>query len=313
MITTPKRVLIAGEHVAEIHDLIAAARPDLALRLKRAVEVDAADLDWAEVYVGFRKPPVEGWGAVQWIHSIGAGVDGLVFRKPIPPGILLTKSGEDFGPAIAEWCLCRALAVNQRLADLALDQKNRIFDRSKEPVVLRGQRVVVLGTGAVGGGIARAFGGLGCRVTGLSRSGAPRAGFASVSTFADFGGAVRGADWIIAALPLTGDSIGLLNRDRLAQCGGAYLMNVGRGAVIDEAALPDAIDQGWIRGAALDVFAIEPLPADSPLWQHPQIVISPHNSGPSTVPATAEGFLESLRSVERGETPRTLVDPLAGY
>lgn len=313
MTKTPERVLIAGEHVAEIRDLIAAARPDLILRMKRASEVDAGDLDWAQVYVGFRKPPVKGWGAVQWIHSIGAGVDGLVFQKPIPPGILLTKSGEDFGPAIAEWCLCRALAVNQRLTDLALDQKNRVWDRSKEPVVLRGQRVVILGTGAVGSGIARAFGGLGCRVTGVSRSGGQRPGFEAVSTIGDFAEAVRGADWIIAALPLTDDSIGILGQNRLAQCGGAYLMNVGRGAVIDEAALPDAIDQGWIRGAALDVFAIEPLPADSPLWHHPHIIISPHNSGPSTVPATAEGFLESLRSVERGETPRTLVDPQAGY
>ena len=313
MTFTPERVLLVGEHVAEIRDLIAAARPDLTLRMKRLAEIDAADLDWAQVYVGFRKPAVDGWGKVQWIHSIGAGVDGLVFRKPLPQGIILTKSGEDFGPAIGEWCVCRALAVNQRLADLAADQRHHVWDRSKEPTVLRGQRVLILGTGAVGSGIARAFRGLGCQVAGVSRSGAARPDFDMVSPTTGFAAAVRGADWIIVALPLTEDSIGWLSRDRLAECGGAYLMNVGRGAVIDEGAIPMALDNGWIRGAALDVFATEPLPADSALWDHPNVVLSPHNSGPSTVQATADGFLNSLRSIERGETPRTLVDPHSGY
>ena len=309
----PERVLIVGDHLAEIRDLIAAARPDLTLRMKRLADIDAADLDWAQVYVGFRKPAVDGWGKIRWIHSIGAGVDGLVFRKPLPEGILLTKSGEDFGPAIAEWCVCRALAVNQRLADLAADQKNHVWDRSKEPVVLRGQRVVILGTGAVGSGIARAFRALGCRVTGVSRTGAPRPDFDLVSKTTDFAAAVRGADWIIVALPLTEDSVGFLSSDRLAECDGAYLMNVGRGAVIDEAAIPAAIDHGWIRGAALDVFATEPLPADSALWNHPKVVVSSHISGPSTVQATANGFLDSLHSLERGEPPRTLVNPNSGY
>ncbi len=313
MTLRPIRILVAGEHVAEIRDLIAAARPDLTLRMKRPGDINAADLDWAQVYVGFRKPAVDSWGNVRWIHSIGAGVDGLVFRKPLPPGIMLTKSGEDFGPAIGEWCVCRALAANQRLVELAADQLNHVWDRSKEPVVLRGQRVVIVGTGDVGSGIARAFRGLGCLVSGISRSGAPRPGFDTVSKTTDFATAVRGAHWIILAVPLTEDSIRFLNRDRLAECGGAYLMNVGRGAVIEETAIPDALDRGWIRGAALDVFATEPLPADSPLWDHPKIVISPHNSGPSTVQATADGFLASLQSIESGESPRTLVDPTTGY
>lgn len=310
---TPERILIVGEQVAGIRDLIAAARPDLTLRVKRLADVGTGDLDWAQVYVGFRKPAVEGWGRVGWIHSIGAGVDGLVFRKPLPPGIILTKSGEDFGPAIGEWCVCRALSVNQHLAGLAADQKHHVWDRSKEPVVLRGQRAVVLGTGAVGSGIARAFRALGCRVAGLSRSGAARPDFESVAKISDFAVAVRGADWIVLALPLTEESIGFLSRARLAECGGGYLMNVGRGAVVDETAIPEALDRGWIRGAALDVFATEPLPADSPLWDHPGVVVSPHNSGPSTVRATADGFLDTLQCLERGEAPRTLVDPASGY
>ena len=313
----PTKVLMVGDHVAGLRDLVALRRPDLDLRAKSLPAIEAADLDWAQVYVGFRKPPVEGWGSIRWIHSIGAGVDGLVYRKALPDGVLLTKSGEDFGPAIGEWCLARALAVNQHLSELAEDQIAHRWGRHRgvhDPIMLRGQRVAILGTGQVGGGIARAFRALGCRVVGLSRSGRPAADFDRVYLAGtEFAEAVAGADWLILAAPLTEESTHYLDRGRLALCGGVYLMNVGRGALVDEAALGEALDRGWIRGAALDVFEKEPLPADSPLWGHPKVTISPHISGPSTLEATARGFLQSLEEVERGERPQLAVDPRQGY
>jgi phosphoglycerate dehydrogenase-like enzyme len=184
----------------------------------------------------------------------------------------------------------------------------------QDPVMLRGQRVAILGTGQVGSGIARAFRPLGCTVVGLSRSGRAVPDFDQVfRATAEFETAVRGADWLILAAPLTEESTHFLDRGRLALCGGLYLMNVGRGALIEEAALVDALDRGWIRGAALDVFEKEPLPADSPLWGHPKVTISPHISGPSTLEATARGFLQSLEEVERGDRPRLAVDPRQGY
>ncbi|MGE0442023.1 MAG: D-2-hydroxyacid dehydrogenase [Gemmatimonadales bacterium] len=311
--TKPTRILIAGKMVADLAARIAEVRPDLELRLRALDAVTAADLDWAEVFVGFRKPPVPGWGSVRWIHSIGAGVDGLILRESPPAGVLLTKSGEDFGPAIGEWCLARALAVNQFLADLDLDQRERRWNREREPHLLRGQRAVILGTGQVGRGIGRAFRSLGCRVSGLSRSGAATPDFGDVSTADRFADVVVGADWLILAAPLTPATAGFLSRARLAQCGGTYLMNVGRGALVDEAAIPWAIDHGHLSGAALDVFTTEPLPSDSPLWVHPKITISPHISGPSTLAATLAGFLETLGQVDRGETPRLAVDPAQGY
>jgi phosphoglycerate dehydrogenase-like enzyme len=307
------RILMAGDHVAGLRDAIARARPELEIRLKPLGEIGAPDLDWAQVFIGFRKPPVGGWGAVRWIHSIGAGVDGLVFRKGFPPGILLTKSGEDFGPAIGEWCLARALAENQFLGQLAADQRERRWVRSREPLQLRTQRVLILGTGQVGRGIARAFRALGAVVIGLSRSGRPVADFDRVVEVTRFADEVRQVQWLILAAPLTEETRGWLNRERLAQCGGVYLMNVGRGAVIDERALPEALDRDCVRGAALDVFEQEPLPPESPLWDHPRVTISPHISGPSTLTATTAGFLECLAAVERGERPRLAVDPARGY
>jgi glyoxylate/hydroxypyruvate reductase A len=91
------------------------------------------------------------------------------------------------------------------------------------------------------------------------------------------------------------------------------LQNVGRGALVEEAALPEALERGLLRGAALDVFEREPLPDESPLWRHDRVVISPHVSGPSTIAATAAGFLETLAALERGESPGLAVDPARGY
>lgn len=312
----PRQVLLAADHVAGLRDYLAAARPDLDFRAVPQRELTPEDLAWADVYVGFRRPPTESWGRVRWIHSIGAGVDGFVFRRPLPDGILLTRSAEDFGPAIAEWCVARALAENQYLLALAESQRQRRWGLEsgvRDPVLLSGQRVLVLGTGMVGRGIARLFRAMGCRVDGLSRRGEPVEPFGRCAPAASFAAEVHGADWLVLAVPLTEETWHFLNRDRLAQCGGTYLMNVGRGAVIDEAALPEALDRGWIRGAALDVFEVEPLPAESPLWSHPRVVISPHNSGPSTVSATGQGFLECLAALERGERPRWAVTEERGY
>jgi phosphoglycerate dehydrogenase-like enzyme len=91
------------------------------------------------------------------------------------------------------------------------------------------------------------------------------------------------------------------------------LMNAGRGAVIDEACIIPALDRGWLRAAALDVFEVEPLPTDSPLWRDPRVVISPHVSGLTTIDGAAHGFLECLTTFERGETPRWVVDRQRGY
>jgi phosphoglycerate dehydrogenase-like enzyme len=308
----PHRFLVAADHVAGLADYVLARRPDLEVRTRATADLTAEDLDWAEVFVGFRRPPLAGWGGVRWIHSIGAGVDAFVFRRPLAPGLRLTRSAEDYGPAIGEWCLARALAANQHLHQLARSQAQRVWGPRDDPIPLRGQHVVILGTGMVGRGIARAFGSAGCRVVGLSRRGRPAPDFVAVESVDRFAEVVRGAHWLVLAAPLTEATFHWLDRPRLSQCGGVYVMNVGRGALIDEPALPEALTRGWIRGAALDVFETEPLPADSPLWGLPGVVISPHISGPSTIAATADGLLQCLAAFERGEAPPWLVSP-EGY
>ncbi len=308
----PKRILVSDTLHEGLGEYLLRRRPDLSFRARGAAEISAEDVEWAEVLVGFRPPRSGPWRTLRWIHCIGAGVDAFAFRTGLSPDTLLTRTSEDFGPQIGEYCLTRALAVTQRLRQLEEEQRARRW-KPKHPEQIRGSRVLVAGAGAVGRGIARAFLGAGCAVDGVSRGGAPREPFGRVHAIEGFALAVRGARWLVLACPLTEDTYHLLDRDRLSLCDGAYLINVGRGALVQEPLLPEALDRGWLRGAALDVFETEPLPSKSPLWNRPEVTVSPHISGLTTVPGAGDGFLASLDAVEAGRRPVLAVDPARGY
>jgi len=312
------RVLICLPAPDELAEALKQRRPELQIRSRKPAAVTSDDLDWAEVLFGFRKPPVPGWGNIRWVHSIGAGVDGVMQSGDLPERILVTRSSEDFGPAIGEYCIARALAVTQRMRELEAAQQRREWAGTIDPVRIAGTRAVIAGTGMVGRGIARSFAALGCTVDGLSRTGGGAEGrrgseFSTIGLFTDFGRTIKGAQWLVLAVPNTPDTRHLINRERLAECDGAYLINVGRGTVVEESALPEALDKGWISGAALDVFEAEPLPADSPLWSHPKVTVTPHCSGPSTMDGMVGGFVECLAAVERGERPKWAVEHGRGY
>jgi phosphoglycerate dehydrogenase-like enzyme len=308
----PERVLVSHTLHEGLGEYLLSRRPDLEVRALDAALITAADVEWAQVFVGFRPPVAGPWRELPWIHCIGAGVDAFAFRTGLSAKTLLTRTSEDFGPMIGEYCLARALAVTQRLRPLDLDQRAKRWI-PKHPDRLRGTRALIVGTGAVGRGIARAFLGAGCVVEGLSRSGAMREPFAAVRPASRFAEAAREARWLVLACPLTEETFRFLGRDRLAECGGAYLINVGRGPLVEEQALPEALDRGWLAGCALDVFETEPPPPGSPLWERADVTISPHISGLTTIPGAGDGFLATLEAVEAGKRPGLAVEVGRGY
>ncbi len=310
----PRRVAIGANAHAEITSWLRERCPDLEIRGARMVDVTQADMDWAEVYIGFRRPPAASTlGAVQWVHCTGAGVDSWL-NPEIDRAVLLTRTPESFGPAIAEWAVARVLAFQQQLLEVSRAQAERRW-ASRDIQSVAGTRALLVGTGDVGSAVARQLAALGIRVTGVSRTGrSDEASFAAVYPVSALPHLVGDADWIVLTLPITPNTRGLFSRDILRRCKGAVLLNAGRGAVVEEAALPDALDAGWLRGAALDVFETEPLPESSPLWGHPAVMISPHISGLTTVAGAGEGFLECLASLEGGQLPsRWVVDRDRGY
>jgi phosphoglycerate dehydrogenase-like enzyme len=311
-----RRVLVATRAHADIVAALRARRPDHEFRGAALTDVTADDLAWADTFVGFKRPPgVTTMGGVRWVHCTGAGVDAWLAPPALDTTILLTRTPESFGPAIAEWAVARVLAFQQQLLELAVAQRDRRW-APRTITRVAGTRALIVGTGDVGGAIASALHALGIVVTGLSRTGSAHgddSAFRAVYHVEALAEVVGEMDWIVLAVPDTPTTRGLVSRDVLARCRGAVLLNVGRGVVLDEHALPEALDKGWLRGAALDVFAEEPLPASSPLWSDPRVMISPHCAGPTTVDGAVDGFLECLAAVERGATPRWAVDRARGY
>jgi phosphoglycerate dehydrogenase-like enzyme len=309
----PRRIAIGANAHVGIAESIRARRPDLELRGKVFTDITAEDLAWAEAYIGFKRPPsVSGMGNVRWIQCTGAGVDSWM-ASDLDPAILLTRSPESFGPMIAEWAVSRIFAIQLQVLELAQAQRERRW-APRDIARVAGTRALVVGTGDIGRAIALSLQALGVHVTGVSRSGtANSAAFSAVHPSSELANLVGDADWIVVAVPDTPASRGLVSRDVLSRCQGAVLLNAGRGSVVEETALPEALDNGWLRAAALDVFATEPLPTDSPLWSDPRVMVSPHISGLTTIDGAAHGFLECLESLERGELPKWVVDRTRGY
>ncbi len=314
MSVLPVRRVVIGQsaHVA-LSALILAQRPDLELRGVVYTDVTADDLEWADVYVGFRRPPLPTMGNVRWVQCTGAGVDAWLQQPELSRDIVLTRTPESFGPMIAEWALSRALAFVTKIPELAVAQREHRWAPS-EIGMLRGSHAVVVGTGDIGSHIGRLFAALGCRVTGVSRTGRgdPEI-FGSVHTPDALAKVAATADWLILTVPLTPETEGLVGEAVLSACRGVVLLNAGRGAVVQESLLPRALNEGWLSGAALDVFEVEPLPAESPLWDDPRVMISPHVSGLTTLEGAANGFLECLTIFERGDVPRWVIDRERGY
>jgi len=308
----PARLLIVDRDREANADYLRERLPGLEIRTAERAALVPADLAWADAYLGFRPPPHLGLEGVSWVHCTGAGVDAYLFRRPFPAGTLLTRTDEPFGGQIGEWCLARALVVNQQVRELAADQAQRRWaQRHLRP--LRGSQVLVVGTGEVGQGIATAFASAGCPVSGVSRSGRAVPPFDTVHPVSELADRAARAEFLVLALPLTEDTFHLVDAGVLARCRGAILMNVGRGPLLDEAAVVPALDAGQLRAVALDVFETEPLPAASPLWGDSRVMISPHIAGITTVAGAGESFLQVYHTLARGEAPALAVDCARGY
>lgn len=315
---SPHRLVIGANLHAEIAALVRERRPDLEIRGSALTNVTAADLDWADAYIGFKRPPAAAGmgttlGGVRWVHCTGAGVDSWLAPPALADSILLTRSPESFGPMITEWAISRILAFQQQLLEVAAAQTERRW-APRDIAHLRGTRALIVGAGDVGSHIATVLHAFGVRVTGISRAGAaPHSAFVAVHPISALADLVGDADWIVLTLPITPATKGLFSRAILQRCRGAVLLNAGRGQTLDETALPEALDHGWLRGAALDVFEEEPLPASSPLWSHPQVMVSPHISGITTARGAADGFVECAAELDAGRMPTWVVDRVRGY
>lgn len=242
---------------------------------------------------------------VRWFHVGGAGTDHLDGHRRA--GVRLTTSAGVLAPFLAERALAGLLHLVTAMGpQLAAQAAGRWEPTRFRP--LHGRRVLVVGAGATGSALARRVRAFGCEVTGVRASGAPRDGFDRMHTPDELDGLLPRADVLSLHVRLDPSTRHLVDARRLAALPeGALLLNASRGAVVEERALPAALDRG-LAGAWLDVFEEEPLPATSPLWGHPRVLVSPHHADQvDDFPARfARHFLELA-----GEPGSSTTDPHA--
>ena len=261
---------------------------------------------------------------MRWIHAPTAAVHQLLFPELVKSDVVLTNAHEVHGPVVAEHVIALIFALAKKIPQAARLQQKRTWGQDEmwndgpRPREVAGATLGLIGLGSIGRRVARMASALGMRVIAVREHPEKEKpeGIAAVYAPPQLNDLLSQSDYVVVAAPLTEATRGLINGDRLgAMRRDAYLINVGRGPQVDEAALADALRNHRIAGAALDVFEQEPLPAESPLWELENLLITPHTAGLTEKLWQRHYalFSENLRRYLAGEPLLFVVDKHKGY
>jgi phosphoglycerate dehydrogenase-like enzyme len=253
---------------------------------------------------------------LRWYHTVSAGVENMPLPELAQRGIVLTNNSGSYDIQIAEHLMAFVFAASRQLHRYRDNQRASEW-KEQQHQELRDATIVVYGMGSIGGEIARLASAVGMRVIGVRRKAGPaEPGIDRVVAADRLADVVGEADYLAIAAPLTSATRGAISREVISRMKPtAWIMNIARGAIVDEPALIEALQAKRIAGAALDVFTTEPLPKESPLWTLENVIITPHHSGssPRAGERTLALFAENLRRYKAGEPLINRVDFEAGY
>lgn len=297
----PILLLADAAMAAPLVAAITAQAPDLKL-LPYSRALSDAELAGIEVVLGWRFPA--GLAArlpgLRWVCAMAAGVDKLLVPELAPSVAVSRTVDPDQALGIAQYVAMMVLRQARGLAVYEAQQRQRQWLR--HPMAAARSKVLVLGWGEIGRECGRLLEALGFQVSGWRRNSGP------------LHQALADAEVVVDALPLTPQTGGLLDAAAFAAMPrGAYFVNIARGAHVVEADLIAALQSGQLAGAALDVQAVEPMTADDPLWDQPNVSITPHIAAQSSPHTVAAQFLAGLRCLRNGQPLPNAVDRTRGY
>lgn len=308
---------MTGWHVEDWRARFAALLPDM------PVVILGEPFDRRSVhYVASWKHPegsLSGLPNLAAVFSLGAGVDHLFADTRLPEVPIARVVDPDLTTRMSEYIVLHCLRYLRQQPRYDRQQRETVWDDDRHQPAARSVRVGIMGLGELGQDAARKLQVMGFDVAGWSRSPKTVGGLA---TFAGSDGMVdflARTDILVSLLPLTPDTRGLIDAKLLAglaqggRLGGPFLINAGRGGLQVEADILAALEAGTLKGATLDVFETEPLPAASPLWSHPAVTVTPHNAAMSEPEAVATLIAAQIRRLEAGEPLEHVVDPARGY
>jgi len=289
----------------------------------RDIVVLGEDFDRSAVrYVatwGPKPGSLSGLPNLEALFSLGAGVDHLMSYPDLPDVPIVRVAQDDLTHRMSEYMVLHCLMYLRDQRRFDEDQKAKRWKPDRAPPIAGEVRVGIMGFGVLGQDSARKLKVMGFEVAGWSRTPKDVEGFQVHAGEEGLTPFLNRTDILIALMPLTPDTQGMLNRslfEKLARdgrLGGPILINAGRGKLQVEADILACLDDGTLRAATLDVFETEPLPEDSPLWTHPRVTVTPHNSATSEPEATARYIAQQIRRHEAGEPFENVVDKQRGY
>jgi phosphoglycerate dehydrogenase-like enzyme len=328
------RLILDADHRADTIDRLRALSPDLEVVDRTGDPTfdikTLADPD-VEILVGGRAPSdLTRVPSLRWLQVRSAGVDHMAADAPWLKGLIVTNAKGVYAVPIGEYVSGMVLRVHQPAATWSADQAAHRWPSGEPALVdpIRGKTAVIAGYGSIGREVARQLSALGMRILAikprpearddpsyrLPGTGDPDGSIPEHIVGADgLIEAVREADVLVLTMPLTDASRGVVSSEVLAALPAhAWLINVSRGALVDEPALLEALRAGRLAGAVLDVFGQEPLPPDSPWWDAPNVIVTPHASG-HTLRFFDDLVVENVRRYLAGEPLLNPVDPERGY
>jgi phosphoglycerate dehydrogenase-like enzyme len=285
------------------------------------IDGDATD---AEVYFSwlyYIKPTtlqkvLESAPKLRWHQATNAGVNNILTPQYLEREIILTNGAGLHAIPIAEFVIAYILSYAKNFRKLYELQDQKSWHRGLKNEELQDKTLLIIGAGGIGQEIANRAKGLGLKIYGSRRNPQPLPNFDQVVGANEWKALLGEAHYIVIATPLTKETKGLIDAEVFNLLRpDAYLINIARGAIVDEPALIEALQTGKIAGAALDTVFTEPLPPESPLWEQPNLFLTPHFSGHS--PRTRERaialFLDNFTRYYNGQPLRNVVDKIAGY
>jgi len=299
--------------------------PQVEVKFSATKRDDDRALNGTDVLIGWSLSPEQLRAAksLRWIYSITAAVDQFLYPELISSEIALTNAGSVHGPVVAEHAIAMLLALAKRLPSAVRYQDRRkwameaIWNERPRPREVRAASVVVVGLGSIGAEVASMAAALKMHVIGVREH--PERGAAGAHDVVGYDAldsAIARADFVVLAAPLTPRTRHLIDARRLQLFKpAAFLINVSRGALVDEAALVKALRDRRIAGAALDVFEQEPLSRWSPLWKMPQVLITPHTAflTENVWHRHYEVFTDNLKRFLAGQPLEGVIDLKRGY
>ncbi len=316
--STVKVVMMAGPWT-EWREQLESLSPRVKAIAARSDEELLREIPDAEVVYGrLPRAPFLKAGKLRWVQSIGVGFETMLYPEMVESDVVITNTAGAFDAAMAEQALAFMLAHARGLMRYERDRKERIWDRHTDTVTqIHGKTACVLGLGSIGRSIAARLNALGLMVTAVdAQVTTPPAGVRRLFMADELLHAIADADYVIVALPQTEDTNSLIDEtcfDRMKDS--AFLVNIARGPIVNEADLVRALREKRIAGAGLDVFEEEPLPDSSPLWDMPNVVFAPHSAGysPEGRGNILRIFKENLRRYLAEEPLMNVVNKKKGY